>query len=58
MYFKTGNPPGVPPTLPSPDESQRYDLQEPLKDLTSYVAYTVPAGAAANEPQPTRLSLV
>ena len=52
MYFKTGNPPGVPPTLPSPDESQRYDLQEPLKDLTPYVAYTVPAGAAANEPQP------
>jgi len=53
MYFKTGNPPGRPSDLQlSADESQRYDLQEPLKDLSAYIAYTVPDGAAANEPQP------
>jgi hypothetical protein len=55
MFFKTGNPPGPPaPTqLEAGTElTLRYDLDSPLTSLSSYVDYTIPAGAAAGEAQP------
>ena len=52
IYFKTGNPPGQPSELQlAAGDDRRYDLQEPLKDLGAYIDHTIPAGAAANEPQ-------
>jgi hypothetical protein len=53
LYFKTGNPPGPSaPTQTEVAESDRYDLEGPLSGLSSYVEYTIPAGANAGEPQP------
>jgi hypothetical protein len=52
MYFKTGNPPGPPAAMQLNSlETERYDLEEPLKDLSSYINYSIPAGAAADEAQ-------
>jgi hypothetical protein len=51
LYLKTGNPPGPASDLQSAmADSERYDLEPPLKDLSAYVAYTIPEGAAADEP--------
>jgi hypothetical protein len=45
MYFKTGNPPGPLSELQlAVPAEERYDREESLKDLTAYVAYTIPAG--------------
>lgn len=53
MFFKTGYPPGPPaPTQTEVDEAGRYDLDGPLVDLSAYIDYTIPAGAAADEAQP------
>jgi hypothetical protein len=52
LFFKTGNPPGPPSELQEavPD-NERYDLSEPLKDLSAYIDHTIPSGATADEAQ-------
>ncbi|MCF6154504.1 MAG: hypothetical protein E3K36_04465 [Candidatus Brocadia sp.] len=53
MFFKTGNPPGPPAsTQTEVDDTNRYDLDGPLKDISAYIDYTIPAGATADEAQP------
>lgn len=53
LYFKTGNPPGPPAEMQiNSPEAIRYEQTEPLKDLSGYIAYSIPAAGVADEPQP------